>query len=62
MNSNSQKFANFPAFLLKLRTTKMVDEGRRLSKSVETYLPPLESKVTQANTIFYLHAIFATTF
>ena len=51
-NSNSQRFANFPAFLLNLRTKKMVNEGRSVNKTVETYLSPLETKVTQANTIF----------
>ena len=47
-NSFSQNHPTFSGWLVKLNTRK----ARKLSKTVETYLPPLSTKVTEPNTIY----------
>ena len=44
--------------MLKLRSKKFKDDGRKTSKTHEKYLPPLAEKLTDPNTIYTLMEYF----
>ena len=50
-NSTSQRYANLPSMLLKLRSKKFQESGTKILKTHEKYLPPLATKITDPNTI-----------
>ena len=52
LNSFSQTFPIFSGWLLSLRTRQLQTNSAKLSKTIETYLPPLTTKVTDPITIY----------
>ena len=51
-NRFDQVFPTFPGMLLKLRIKETKEKSKEVSKTVETYLPPLSSKITYPRTIY----------
>ena len=51
-NGYIQRGLNLPSMMLKLRSKKFKDDGRKTSKTHEKYLPPLAKKITNPNTIY----------
>ena len=51
-NSYSQRYLNLPSMMLKLRSKKFKDDGKKVSKTHEKYLSPLTTKITAPNTVY----------